>query len=122
MSWSRHGAPRLTRAAPDPPGGCTYGHLRAAGNICEIAVCKRRDILIALFIAVVLSGGTWWLGRVAAESQPLAERDGEGSLLLHKHRPCSMPPCGQAATCFGKDLRDSRHPSALPKVPVQVHN
>lgn len=88
-------APR-SPADPDrsrPPGCSIYGHLRAAGNVCEIAVCKWQDIIIiALFIALVLSLGMWWVVLVAAESQTLMERGGEGSLLLHKHRPCSVLP------------------------------
>lgn len=59
------------RGCSRPPGCSIYRHLWAAGHICEIAVCKWQDIIIALFIAVVLTVGMWWVIQVAAESQTL---------------------------------------------------
>lgn len=71
MSWTQHRAPWPTPTTPEPPGCFTYGHLWAVGNICETAACKRQDIIIALFIALVLSVGMRWVVPVAAESQTL---------------------------------------------------
>lgn len=92
VSWTRHRAPRLTHTAPDPPGCSIDGHSWAAGNICEIT-----EILIALFIAVALSVGMWWVIHIAAESQTLVSWGGEGTLLLHKHHLCSVPPLGTSS-------------------------
>ena len=73
-----------------PPTCSIYGHLRAAGKICEIAVCKQQDIIIALFLAVGLSVGMWWVAHVAAESQTLVEGDGKaaGSCMGIVPAPC----------------------------------